>query len=77
MALTWARIAMIPLVVGIFYLPDSWLAPHWKNIIGCWLFILAAITDAPRITDRLSESDKGTLMGGTLQRVYRWSPKTA
>ena len=46
MALTWARIAMIPLVVGIFYLPDSWLAPHWKNITGCWLFILAAITDA-------------------------------
>ena len=31
MALTWARIAMIPLVVGIFYLPDSWLAPHWKT----------------------------------------------
>ena len=25
MALTWARIAMIPLVVGIFYLPDTWL----------------------------------------------------
>ncbi len=46
MALTWARIAMIPLVVGIYYLPDGWLAPHWKNVIACWLFILAAITDA-------------------------------
>ena len=46
MALTWARIAMIPLVVGIFYLPDAWLAPHWKNVTACWLFILAAITDA-------------------------------
>jgi cardiolipin synthase (CMP-forming) len=45
MALTWARIAMIPLIVGIFYLPDSWLAPHWKNVIACWLFILAAVTD--------------------------------
>ena len=46
MALTWARIAMIPLVVGIYYLPDAWLAPHWKNVTACWLFILAAITDA-------------------------------
>jgi cardiolipin synthase (CMP-forming) len=46
MALTWARIAMIPLVVGIFYLPDSWLAAHWQNVTGCWLFILAAVTDA-------------------------------
>ena len=46
MALTWARIAMIPLVVGIYYLPDAWIAPHWKNVAACWLFILAAITDA-------------------------------
>ena len=33
--------------------------------------------DAFRDTDRLSESDKRTLMGGTLQRVYKWSPKRA
>ena len=33
--------------------------------------------DAFRNTDRLSESDKRTLMGGTLQRVYKWSPKKA
>ncbi|HVG03401.1 MAG TPA: CDP-diacylglycerol--glycerol-3-phosphate 3-phosphatidyltransferase [Burkholderiaceae bacterium] len=46
MALTWARIAMIPLIVGIFYLPDAWLAPHWKNVSACWLFIIAAVTDA-------------------------------
>ena len=25
-------------------------------------------------TDRLSDEDKATLMGGTLQRVYQWSP---
>jgi L-fuconolactonase len=31
--------------------------------------------DAFRNTDRLSDSDKRTLMGGTLQRVYKWSPK--
>ncbi|MGH6609034.1 MAG: CDP-diacylglycerol--glycerol-3-phosphate 3-phosphatidyltransferase [Burkholderiaceae bacterium] len=46
MALTWARIAMIPLVVGVFYLPDTWLAPHWKNVTACWMFIVAAVTDA-------------------------------
>ena len=33
--------------------------------------------DAFRNTDRLSDSDKRTLMGGTLQRVYKWSPKKA
>ena len=46
MALTWTRIAMIPLIVGIYYLPDGWLAPHWKNVTACWLFVLAAVTDA-------------------------------
>jgi L-fuconolactonase len=33
--------------------------------------------DAFRVTDRLSDSDKATLMGGALSRVYRWSPKAA
>jgi len=28
-----------------------------------------------RLTDRLSDSDRATLMGGTLQRVYDWSPQ--
>jgi CDP-diacylglycerol--glycerol-3-phosphate 3-phosphatidyltransferase len=46
MLLTWARIAMIPLVVGVFYLPDAWIAPHLKNITACALFTIAAITDA-------------------------------
>jgi len=46
MLLTWARIAMVPLVVGVFYLPDAWVAPSVKNITACSLFTLAAITDA-------------------------------
>jgi CDP-diacylglycerol--glycerol-3-phosphate 3-phosphatidyltransferase len=46
MLLTWARIAMIPMVVGVFYLPDAWIGPHAKNVTGCVLFALAAITDA-------------------------------
>lgn len=46
MTLTWARIAMIPIVVGVFYVPDSLIPSHWKNAVACWLFVLAAITDA-------------------------------
>jgi len=45
MILTWARIAMIPMVLGVFYLPDSVLPSHWKNFTACALFTLAAITD--------------------------------
>ena len=30
--------------------------------------------DAFRLTDRLSQSDKAKLMGGTLTRIYGWSP---
>ena len=29
-----------------------------------------------RMTNRLSDSDKAKLMGGTLEKVYRWSPST-
>ena len=46
MLLTWMRIAMIPLVIGIFYLPDAWLSPQAKNMTACLMFILAAVTDA-------------------------------
>jgi CDP-diacylglycerol--glycerol-3-phosphate 3-phosphatidyltransferase len=46
MMLTWARIGMIPLVVGVFYLPDAWLGIHSKNIVACALFVVAALTDA-------------------------------
>jgi L-fuconolactonase len=31
--------------------------------------------DAFRLTDRISESDKVKLMGGTLTRIYGWSPQ--
>ena len=47
-----------------------------------WTRAVALLTykqgvDAFRISDRLSDSDKRTLMGGALQRVYRWSPTKA
>jgi predicted TIM-barrel fold metal-dependent hydrolase len=44
----------------------------WTRAVG--LLTYQQGVDAFRGTDRLSESEKTTLMGGTLQRVYRWSP---
>jgi predicted TIM-barrel fold metal-dependent hydrolase len=33
--------------------------------------------DAFRLTDRISQSDKAKLMGGTLARIYDWAPREA
>ncbi len=33
--------------------------------------------DSFRVTDRLSDSDRAVLMGGTLQKVYGWAPSKA
>ena len=43
--LTWLRVALIPLVVGVFYLPDTWLSPFEKGLASTAIFIIAAITD--------------------------------
>ncbi|CAM3496153.1 CDP-diacylglycerol--glycerol-3-phosphate 3-phosphatidyltransferase [Bordetella sputigena] len=43
--LTWLRIAMIPLVVGLFYLPASWLAESHRDMFAAAAFIIAALTD--------------------------------
>ena len=42
---TLLRILLIPLIVGIFYLPDAWLSFEGKNITATGVFIFAAITD--------------------------------
>ncbi len=44
-ALTWLRVAAIPLLVVVFYLPGAWLNPFEKNVIAAIIFISAAITD--------------------------------
>ena len=46
MILTWARIAFIPLIIGVFYVPDALCSPHMKNLLSCVMFAIAAITDA-------------------------------
>jgi CDP-diacylglycerol--glycerol-3-phosphate 3-phosphatidyltransferase len=42
---TLLRIVLIPLILGVFYLPDSWLAEDGKNLAATAIFIVAAITD--------------------------------
>jgi L-fuconolactonase len=47
-----------------------------------WTRAVALLTykegvEAFRVTDRLSASDRAALMGGTLQKVYGWSPSKA
>jgi cardiolipin synthase len=43
--LTWARIVAIPIFIAVFYLPDDWLLPQQKNLLGTVLFVGAALTD--------------------------------
>ncbi len=40
--MTWARIAAIPLIVGVFYLP---LEPATRNLIATVMFVVFAATD--------------------------------
>jgi len=43
--LTWLRVALIPLVVGVFYLPGTWLTPYHQGVASTAVFIIAAVTD--------------------------------
>ena len=44
-ALTWLRIAMIPLIVALYYVPPAWLAEPTRDAVGAAFFITAALTD--------------------------------
>jgi cardiolipin synthase len=44
-ALTWLRIILIPVFVGVYYLPAAWLSLPAKNWLAMSVFTLAAITD--------------------------------
>ncbi len=44
--LTWARIVAIPLILGVFYVPDQWaLSMQQRNLIATVLFVVFALTD--------------------------------
>jgi L-fuconolactonase len=74
-----------------FPYPDIW-DPLWRvfdafGLDRClwgtdWTRAIKVVTyheavEAFRVTDRLSDSDRATLMGGTLERIYKWSPSKA
>jgi len=44
-ALTWLRIILIPVFVGVYYLPTTLLSISGKNWLAMTAFALAAITD--------------------------------
>ena len=43
--MTWTRIVAIPLIVGVFYLPESMAGMQDKNLIATVMFVLFAATD--------------------------------
>ncbi len=43
--MTWTRIVAIPLIVGIFYLPDTLVGMPVKNLTATVMFVLFAATD--------------------------------
>ena len=43
--LTWLRILLIPLFVGVFYFEKSWVSEPNQNLVATIIFTAAAITD--------------------------------
>lgn len=43
--LTWLRIIAIPLLIAIYYLPESLATPHERDLVATSIFMAAAITD--------------------------------
>jgi CDP-diacylglycerol--glycerol-3-phosphate 3-phosphatidyltransferase len=43
--LTWLRIVLIPLMVGVFYLPDGWITARGADLLAASFFGVAAVTD--------------------------------
>jgi CDP-diacylglycerol--glycerol-3-phosphate 3-phosphatidyltransferase/cardiolipin synthase len=43
--LTWLRIILIPLFVGIFYFEKSWVTAANQNLVATAIFVAAAVTD--------------------------------
>ena len=43
--LTWLRMALIPLMVGVFFLPERWLNLYEQGVAATVIFVVAAVTD--------------------------------
>ena len=42
---TLSRIVLIPLIVGLYYMPADWFSLEQVNTAACIVFVLAAVTD--------------------------------
>ena len=65
----WAPLARI---FDAFGLDRCMWGTDWTRAVE--LLTYAQGVEAFRVTDRLTDSDRARLMGGTLSRVYRWTP---
>jgi cardiolipin synthase (CMP-forming) len=42
---TLSRIILIPLLIGLYYAPDTWISEHSRNVTATLVFIFAGVTD--------------------------------
>ncbi|MDR3079409.1 MAG: amidohydrolase [Streptomyces sp.] len=59
-------------IIDAFGLDRCMWGTDWTRAVS--LLTYQQGVDAFRVTDRLSDSDRAKLMGGTLTRIYRWEP---
>lgn len=43
--ITLSRIILIPLIIGVYYLPDHWISYGSKNVAATAMFIFAGVSD--------------------------------
>lgn len=43
--LTWLRIVLIPLLIAIYYVPDSWMFGVGRDLAAMLVFVVASVTD--------------------------------
>ena len=59
-------------IIDAFGLDRCMWGTDWTRAVALLTFEQGV--EAFRVTDRLSDSDKATLMGGTLTKIYTWAP---
>jgi predicted TIM-barrel fold metal-dependent hydrolase len=59
-------------VIDAFGIDRCMWGTDWTRAVKFLTY--AQAVDCFRVTDRISETDKAKLMGGTLARIYAWSP---
>jgi L-fuconolactonase len=62
-------------IIDAFGLDRCMWGTDWTRAVD--LLTYEQGVEAFRVTDRLSDSDRATLMGGTLTRIYNWAPTTS